>query len=284
MAPTQEPIAVLGIGTMGHGMATSALRAGIPTIVWNREPEATRDLADLGAEVAAHRGRCRAASGDRRHDGDRRRRRDVDRPRPGHARGAGAGRDLGADEHDRRRRDRAGRGPRGAGASRHHVPRRAGLGEQGARRAGRADDLRVGPRRGTRPGHSPLRRARAADRLGRPRRERHAPQAREQHLARVRRRSGGRVGRTRAPVGTRRPRRSPTRSAKARSRLRGRRPSCNAFSRATSRRSFRWRSRSRTCTSRSKRPTRIASPRSPAWPTNGSRSSIKDSAIKTSPS
>jgi 3-hydroxyisobutyrate dehydrogenase len=43
---------VLGIGAMGHGMATSALRAGIPTIVWNREVEATRDLAELGAEVA----------------------------------------------------------------------------------------------------------------------------------------------------------------------------------------------------------------------------------------
>jgi len=53
MAQTQEPVAVLGIGAMGHGMATSALRAGIPTIVWNREPEATRDLAGLGAEVAA---------------------------------------------------------------------------------------------------------------------------------------------------------------------------------------------------------------------------------------
>jgi 3-hydroxyisobutyrate dehydrogenase-like beta-hydroxyacid dehydrogenase len=39
MAPTQEPIAVLGIGTMGHGMATSSLRAGIPTIVWSRKPE-----------------------------------------------------------------------------------------------------------------------------------------------------------------------------------------------------------------------------------------------------
>jgi 3-hydroxyisobutyrate dehydrogenase len=37
---------------MGHGMARSALRAGIPTIVWNREPEATRDLAELGADVA----------------------------------------------------------------------------------------------------------------------------------------------------------------------------------------------------------------------------------------
>jgi 3-hydroxyisobutyrate dehydrogenase len=52
MAPAQEQIAVLGIGTMGHGMAASALRSGIPTIVWNREPGRTRDLADLGAEVA----------------------------------------------------------------------------------------------------------------------------------------------------------------------------------------------------------------------------------------
>jgi 3-hydroxyisobutyrate dehydrogenase len=52
MAETQEPIAILGVGTMGHGMATNVLRAGIPTIVWNREPQATRDLAELGAEVA----------------------------------------------------------------------------------------------------------------------------------------------------------------------------------------------------------------------------------------
>ena len=52
MARTHEPVAVLGIGVMGHGMAASALRAGIPTIVWNRTSEATRDLAELGAEVA----------------------------------------------------------------------------------------------------------------------------------------------------------------------------------------------------------------------------------------
>jgi 3-hydroxyisobutyrate dehydrogenase len=52
MEPTHEPVAVLGIGAMGHGMATSALRAGISTIVWNRNPAAIRDLADLGAEVA----------------------------------------------------------------------------------------------------------------------------------------------------------------------------------------------------------------------------------------
>ena len=52
MARTHEPVAVIGIGAMGHGMAVSALRAGIPTIVWNRSLEATRDLAELGAEVA----------------------------------------------------------------------------------------------------------------------------------------------------------------------------------------------------------------------------------------
>ncbi len=52
MVGTQGPVAVLGIGAMGHGMAASALRAGIPTIVWNRTSQATRDLAELGAEVA----------------------------------------------------------------------------------------------------------------------------------------------------------------------------------------------------------------------------------------
>jgi 3-hydroxyisobutyrate dehydrogenase len=52
MATTDEPVAVLGIGAMGHGMAASALRAGIPAIVWNRRVEATRDLAEQGAEVA----------------------------------------------------------------------------------------------------------------------------------------------------------------------------------------------------------------------------------------
>ncbi len=47
-----EPVAFLGIGAMGHGMATSALRAGISTLVWNRNEEASRDLVELGAEVA----------------------------------------------------------------------------------------------------------------------------------------------------------------------------------------------------------------------------------------
>jgi 3-hydroxyisobutyrate dehydrogenase len=52
MASEHETVAFLGTGTMGHAMATSALRAGLPTVVWNREPKATKDLADLGADVA----------------------------------------------------------------------------------------------------------------------------------------------------------------------------------------------------------------------------------------
>jgi 3-hydroxyisobutyrate dehydrogenase len=52
MAGTHEPVAMLGLGAMGHGMAASALRAGIPTIVWDRRAEAAGDLAELGAQVA----------------------------------------------------------------------------------------------------------------------------------------------------------------------------------------------------------------------------------------
>ena len=52
MESTHESVAVLGIGAMGHGMAASALRAGIRTIVWNRNPAASGDLAALGGEVA----------------------------------------------------------------------------------------------------------------------------------------------------------------------------------------------------------------------------------------
>ena len=52
MAETGARIAFLGIGTMGHGMAGSALRAGLPTTVWDRHLERARDLADRGADVA----------------------------------------------------------------------------------------------------------------------------------------------------------------------------------------------------------------------------------------
>jgi 3-hydroxyisobutyrate dehydrogenase len=52
MTDTSEPVAIVGVGTMGHGMAASALRAGIPTIVWDSTPAATRSVAELGGEVA----------------------------------------------------------------------------------------------------------------------------------------------------------------------------------------------------------------------------------------
>ena len=102
MAGTDEPVAVLGIGAMGHGMAASAVRAGIPTIVWNRKVAATRDLAELGAEVAES-----AADAARRAGIVVTMVTDADAvisvaPGPGHARCAGAGRDLGPDEHHRR--------------------------------------------------------------------------------------------------------------------------------------------------------------------------------------
>jgi 3-hydroxyisobutyrate dehydrogenase len=60
MTQQSETLAVLGIGTMGSGMARSALRAGIPTIVWDRNPAATRDLAGAGAH--AERTAANAAS------------------------------------------------------------------------------------------------------------------------------------------------------------------------------------------------------------------------------
>jgi len=53
MAETGERITFVGIGTMGHGMAESALRAGLPTTVWDRHPERTEDLSERGAQVAA---------------------------------------------------------------------------------------------------------------------------------------------------------------------------------------------------------------------------------------
>jgi 3-hydroxyisobutyrate dehydrogenase len=52
MADNRPKLAVLGLGTMGRAMAGSALRNGIPTVVWNREPGVARRMADQGAEVA----------------------------------------------------------------------------------------------------------------------------------------------------------------------------------------------------------------------------------------
>ena len=50
---TRPKLAVLGLGTMGRGMAGSALRNGIPTVVWNLELDRARQMADQGAEVAS---------------------------------------------------------------------------------------------------------------------------------------------------------------------------------------------------------------------------------------
>ena len=52
MADNGPRLAMLGLGTMGRAMAGSALRNGIPTVVWNRDPAAASGLVDQGAEVA----------------------------------------------------------------------------------------------------------------------------------------------------------------------------------------------------------------------------------------
>ena len=52
MTNPSEPVAVIGVGTMGHGMAASALRAGIATIVWDRNRRRPATSAELGATVA----------------------------------------------------------------------------------------------------------------------------------------------------------------------------------------------------------------------------------------
>jgi 3-hydroxyisobutyrate dehydrogenase len=71
MARANEAVAVVGIGTMGHGMATSTLRAGIPTIVWNREPEAPQ-TSPGSARRWLRRSPPGAPSRDPRCDGDHR--------------------------------------------------------------------------------------------------------------------------------------------------------------------------------------------------------------------
>ncbi len=45
-------LAVLGLGTMGTAMAGTALRSGLPLVVWNRAPDATASFVGQGVEVA----------------------------------------------------------------------------------------------------------------------------------------------------------------------------------------------------------------------------------------
>ena len=201
MARTDEPVAVLGIGAMGHGMAVSALRAGIPTIVWNRTMEATRDLAELGAEVAetaADAARRAAIVVTMVTDADAvisiaRDQGVLAAMAPGAVWAQMS--TIGVKGTDRVTAM--------AGDERPDVMLLDApvLGKQGPGRTRPADDLRVRARRGARACHSAVRRARPAHDLGRRSRDRDATEAGEQHLAGVRGRSGCRVRGSGSPAG-----------------------------------------------------------------------------------
>ncbi|MFW6693945.1 NAD(P)-binding domain-containing protein [Streptomyces sp. MAR4 CNX-425] len=51
--PGDAPVAVLGLGLMGHALAAALLRAGHPTTVFNRTPAKADDLVAAGARRAA---------------------------------------------------------------------------------------------------------------------------------------------------------------------------------------------------------------------------------------
>ncbi|MFJ1547471.1 NAD(P)-dependent oxidoreductase [Streptomyces sp. NPDC088246] len=52
--PTTGPVAVLGLGTMGTGLATRLLEQGVQVRVWNRTAGRTEPLARAGAVAAVH--------------------------------------------------------------------------------------------------------------------------------------------------------------------------------------------------------------------------------------
>ena len=49
---TKPNVALLGLGTMGHGMALNLLKAGFPLTVYNRTRAKAEALATMGATVA----------------------------------------------------------------------------------------------------------------------------------------------------------------------------------------------------------------------------------------
>jgi 3-hydroxyisobutyrate dehydrogenase len=49
----KQSVALLGLGTMGIGMAANLLKAGFPLTVWNRTTAKAQPLAEKGARVAA---------------------------------------------------------------------------------------------------------------------------------------------------------------------------------------------------------------------------------------
>jgi 3-hydroxyisobutyrate dehydrogenase len=48
-----QTVALMGLGTMGNGMAGRLLAAGFPLTVWNRNPARAHPLADAGAKIAS---------------------------------------------------------------------------------------------------------------------------------------------------------------------------------------------------------------------------------------
>jgi 3-hydroxyisobutyrate dehydrogenase len=53
MTQQKSKVALLGLGTMGAGMAANLLKAGFPLTVWNRTAAKAQPLAEKGARVAA---------------------------------------------------------------------------------------------------------------------------------------------------------------------------------------------------------------------------------------
>ena len=49
---TNQSVALLGLGTMGSGMAANLLKAGFPLTVWNRSRAKAEAFAAQGARVA----------------------------------------------------------------------------------------------------------------------------------------------------------------------------------------------------------------------------------------
>lgn len=49
---SRQSVALLGLGTMGHGMATNLLKAGFPLTVWNRTRAKAEPLVAMGATIA----------------------------------------------------------------------------------------------------------------------------------------------------------------------------------------------------------------------------------------
>ena len=120
---TRPKLAVLGLGTMGRGMAGSALRNGIPTVVWNLELDRPGRWRIRGREVATS-----AADAVKGVDMVITMVTDTDAVISIAAGSRDAGGPslwccLGTDEHDRRRRHRHGERNSREGAPRRPPPR-----------------------------------------------------------------------------------------------------------------------------------------------------------------